>query len=431
MGISVAELEVLISLQTVGQGQLNSLKSSFLGMASGAGIAAIGVGALYEIGKSALDNYEAQEKASADLAQAFKTQGQAVPTAQIQAFLDKNKGFIADQYDAEKAIATAERAGISWKDTQLLMVDALNLSIDQGITMSDAMDVLTKAAAGGRVQLAYLGITSTELTADTNALVDAQKKANEADDKKAAADRALSEDLQRLHDKHAISQNDLMHLADLKAKDLQATKNDARAHQDLATAQANSNTAGDKAATLHDKLAPKLAGETDKVTQLQRHQHELNTDWQKLTATIGPGVAWVFDEITQAADSGVQILDLYYQAIGKIAQIEQRMGPGKFIATAAAAGSMALASRGLQFGGQIYSGQTRLIGESGPELLTMGQGSQGSVTPNNRVGGDNSGLEMRLDQLIEIAAAQLDQSSGGLGYSALASVEYNRSRGIH
>src|SRR5260370_23886745 len=112
MAINVAELDVLINLQTSGEAKLGALTKGLIGLsAAGYGV--------YTIGKSIVDNYEDQQKAALSLSQAFQTQGKAVPTKEIQAFLDKNKGFIADQYDAEKAIATAMRAGISWKDTQL------------------------------------------------------------------------------------------------------------------------------------------------------------------------------------------------------------------------------------------------------------------------------------------------------------------------
>ena len=318
MAVSLAELEVLISLQTIGQGQLNGLKSSLLGMATGAGLAAIGIGGLYEIGKSALSNYEAQQAASSQLAQAFATQGESVPTTQIQAFLDKNKAFISNQYDAEQAIANATRAGISWKDTQLLMGDAMNLSIDRGISMSDAMDTLTKAAVGGRAQLTYLGITATQLTATTNDVTNAQKAATAADDKKAAADRTLLEYEQHLHDAKKITQNDLMHLQDLKAKDLSATQAATDAHSKLTDAMTAVNGQGDRALVLHDLLAPKLKKESDTVSQLQQDQNKLNTDWQNFSANIGPGVSSVLDGVFQALDAAVQAAEAMGGILGSI-----------------------------------------------------------------------------------------------------------------
>ena len=318
MAASLAELEVLISLQTIGQGQLNSLKSSLLGLGTGVGVAALALGGLYELGKASLDNYEKQQGAVSQLAQAFATQGKAVPTTEIQAFLDKNKGFISDQYDVENAIAAATRAGLSWKDTQLLMSDALGLSIDRNISYSDAMDTLIKAAAGGRVQLAYLGITTKALTADSTVLTTAQKEATKADAAKAAADRTLQEELVRLHDKHTITQNDLMHLADLKAKDLKATQDDAAAHKALSDAQNSVNAAGDKAVAVHNALAPKLAGEQATVSKLQQDQQSLNKDWQDFTAKIGPGVSTVLDGVVQALDAAVQGVEALGNDLGAI-----------------------------------------------------------------------------------------------------------------
>src|SRR6185312_14290826 len=96
---------------------------------------------------------------------------------EIQAFLDKNKAYIADQYDVEQGIAAATRAGISWKDTQLLMGDALNLSILRHESFSDAMTEVIKAAEGQRSSLADLGITQSDLQAPTKAVTTATKEA--------------------------------------------------------------------------------------------------------------------------------------------------------------------------------------------------------------------------------------------------------------
>ncbi len=387
MGVSLAELEVLINLQTIGEGQINSLKGSLLGLGTGAGLAAVGIGGLYMIGKSALDNYEKQESAAKNLTQAFKTQGQAVPTAQIQAWLDKNKAFISDQYDAEQAIAAATRAGISWKDTQLLMQDAMELSIDRGMSMSDAMDTLVKAAAGGRAQLAYLGITSTTLTADTNVLANAQKAASKADAEKAAADRALQEELVRLHDKHRITQNDLMHLADLKAKDLKATQDDKKAHGELAKAQADVNKQGDRALTLHNELAPKLKGEEQTVSKLQQDQNKLNTDWQNFSAKIGPGVQTMLDGIVQALDAAVGALGALGDDLGRIGDwLEAHSNLGDPNLHKGPAGGGRGAFKRSQYGGPAAGGQTIMVGETGPELFTPS--GNGFVTPNSRMGGN-------------------------------------------
>lgn len=52
---------------------------------------------------------------------------------------------------------------------------------------------------------------------------------------------------------------------------------------------------------------------------------------------------------------------------------------------------------GLQHGGGFFAGQTMLVGEGGPELITAGVG--GTVLPNEAL--DNSGVEERLESLEE------------------------------
>lgn len=55
------------------------------------------------------------------------------------------------------------------------------------------------------------------------------------------------------------------------------------------------------------------------VTDLKQSQNDLNKDWQDFTTRIGPGVSKGIQEITAAADTLVQLLDLaaqYLQIIG-------------------------------------------------------------------------------------------------------------------
>jgi hypothetical protein len=428
VAVTAAELDILIKAGVTGQSGIAALSGELVGLT------VIGAGA-YVLGKNITDTYEEMQSASNNLSQAFKTQGEAVPTAQIQSFLDKNKAAIDDQFDVEQGIALATRAGLSWKDTQLLMQDALDLSIAKHETFSQAMDTLVKAAAGGRAQLADLGITSKQLSSDTDAVANAQKAATKADEEKATADWNLKVAMDGVNESHHVSQTMLDHLAEAKAKDLAATQNAEDAHDKLAAAMNGSNASGDRALILHNLLDPKLAHETDTITDLQKHQKELNTDWQNFAVTVGPAVTWVEDGITRAADNGLGILTEYIQMVEAIIH-----APGKFGTAVSTIGTDITGmlhipnpfNGGRQFGGQVYSGQSYLVGENGPELLNLSQGASGNITPNNQLGGiaSNDDITMRLDQLIEIAAAQLGQSSGGLGYSTLAAVEYNRSRGI-
>lgn len=433
VAVSLAELEVLISLQTIGQGQINSLKGSLLGLGTGAGLAAIGIGGLYEVGKSAVENAEAHEAATRSLSQAFLTQGKAVPTKEIQTWLDKNKDFIGNQYDAENAIAAATRAGISWKDTQLLMGDALDLSINRHESMSDAMETLIKAAKGGRNQLADLGISEADLQEPTKNLAQLQKDAATADTNKAKADRALQEELDRLHGKHTITQADLDHLADLKAKDLEATNKDKDAHNKLAGALASTKDQGDKVAQMHDLLHPKLQGETDSVTDLQRKQNDLNRDWQDFTQRIGPPLLDVLDRGVAILDEIVQAVDLIagaknpLQAVGTaLTVIGEDTG---LINTNHGPGGRGRYGGYRQFGGSVSGGQSYLVGEAGPELLTLGSGASGHVTPNGQLT-DMTETNELLRQQVDISLALLNKIGGG-GYAGLADLEYARSRGIH
>ena len=146
-----------------------------------------------------------------------------------------------------------------------------------------------------------------------------QKAANIADQKKADADRALQEELVSLHDKHTSAQNDLMHLQDLKAKDLD--RDAGRHRRSIETERCHDcrqSARADRALVLHDLLAPKLAKESDTVSQLQQDQDKLNTDWQDFSATLGPGVSSALDDIFQAMDTALGITEVYFDLLGKL-----------------------------------------------------------------------------------------------------------------
>lgn len=178
MAASLAELEVLINLQTIGEGKLAALNSSLGGLATWAGIAAVGVGALYEYGKSALQNYESQTRALNDLNQAYNATGQSLSDNQdeIAAWLEKNKAFIDNQYDAEEAIASFIRAGVSQKTTMDLMNDAENLAALKHISLADAAKILLMATEGNTRGLRDLGFTSKEITAIEKDLQTSQER---------------------------------------------------------------------------------------------------------------------------------------------------------------------------------------------------------------------------------------------------------------
>lgn len=75
-------------------------------------------------------------------------------------------------------------------------------------------------------------------------------------------------------------------------------------------------------------------------------------------------------------------------------------------------------------GGPVQGGTSYLVGERGPEMLTMGRGQSGSITPNNQLGGGGvvmnvtqniSGLGLPAEQVFQVVARANKQLARDLG----------------
>lgn len=358
---SVAELDVLIKSQIQGEAALKDFNKQMLEAGATAGL-------LYEVGKSLVDNYEAQQQALGDLSQAFSTQNESMgpdTIRQINAFLDANKQRIASSYDAEEAFAAATRAGFNFTDSMHLETEAMNLAIIQHKSMSEAMDELIKASQGSGKALLDLGIKESAIVDPVKALAEAQKAATRADLDKAVADRMLQEELDRLHGKHTITQADLDILADKKAKDLAATQADTEAHQKLAEAQAAAANNGSKFAEVQAIIDQRTQNADAKLTELDKDQRALNYDWAQFSTLTGPAVVGAIDEVVKAADVGVEILSEYIQIVEAIVK-----APGKIGTALSTIGADLTSGIFGQAAGRAFPGQPGSGGGSAPQQPT-------------------------------------------------------------
>jgi hypothetical protein len=77
---------------------------------------------------------------------------------------------------------------------------------------------------------------------------------------------------------------------------------------------------------VQDLIDARTKDATASYTDLDQQQMKLNKDWQDFTARIGPGVVQVLDWITQAADTGVQILGEEVQIIQALVNSPGKIG---------------------------------------------------------------------------------------------------------
>src|SRR6267378_6608458 len=106
-------------------------KAGFLGMNLSTLALGAALGGLVVVGKAAIDNTEAMEKAHKSLAQALDVSKFGFQDAQLRfdKWAEANKRFIKDQYEAETAFAAFVRAGAHQADAMRELNDALDLSI--------------------------------------------------------------------------------------------------------------------------------------------------------------------------------------------------------------------------------------------------------------------------------------------------------------
>lgn len=114
-------------------------------------------------------------------------------------------------------------------------------------------------------------------------------------------------------------------VADASRVLLMATEGNTRGLRDLGFTSKevtdilkDSHDSESRGAAIHDLVAAKLKDgrrTTDEYTQSQR---DLNKHWQDFTSGMGPGVTTVLTKLTEALDTGVQILDLTDQFVVKL-----------------------------------------------------------------------------------------------------------------
>jgi hypothetical protein len=156
---------VLIEIMTAANLQgVEQASQSFMGLNIQTAALIFAIGALVEIGKQSIANTKAHEQATNDLAQAAKTQGVYFGDLDraTEGFIETNKAFISNQYDAKESMAEIVRAGNDQGSALRMLNDALDLSAIKHESMTDAAKTLILAEAGSGRGLRDLGITTEE-----------------------------------------------------------------------------------------------------------------------------------------------------------------------------------------------------------------------------------------------------------------------------
>lgn len=147
----------------------------------------------------------------------------------------------------------------------------------------------------------------------------------------------------------------------------------------------------------------RIKGGRDAIDETAQKQSELNKHWQDFTAHTGPAVLGVFKKLTEAADTLVQILDLYVQLLEEAYRLSGiGVGSGPPLAHGAASGAAKKHKAG---GGSVMAGEAYTVGEKGIE--TFVPDTDGSIIPNG--GGGGYHVHIHVDQGAYIDGPSIDR----------------------
>ena len=317
------------------------------------------LGGLILVGKDAIKNTEAMDKAHLSLSQATKASRQnfsALQTA-FDAWAEANKRYIPDQYAAETALAAFVRAGNTAKDSMRMLNDALDLSTLKGIDMATAQSQVEKAVMGSVKALKDLGISTATVTAIMHSHLTTEQK----------------------------------HLAILRLIEAK-TKDGRKAQTELTQSTQALNKDWQDITT---KVGPPLLGlfsfVVGKADQLVKALNDLgqNKQWNKV---ISQGLGTIQREIVTVVQGFEQLLGWISRLSGS--KVNVAVGSNRLGATP-----------GRAAGGSVAAGGAYTVGERGPETLVMGS-QGGSIIPH---GGGASQLHIHIDRGAFIDGPSIDR----------------------
>ena len=306
------------------------------------------LGGLILVGKDAIKNTEEMDTAHRHLQQAADATHRSFDNLQsgFDAWSSANKRYIANQYDAETALANFIRTGLTAPEAMRALNDALDLAVIKGISMSDAQNIITLALAGSTKGTKFLGISTAELTKIMHShLTPAQKHAA----------------ILKLIEGH--------------------TKNGRKATTDLAgSTQALNKDWQDITTKVGPPLLGLFSGIIGKVDDLVSWLDKLGQDksWNKnVSAFLGTIQNSIIEDVkwVEAAITDIQRLGNFLSGHGSTTPGGSAQGHGARAA-----------------GGPVAAGAAYTVGERGPETLVMGNQS-GSIIPN---GGGGAAVHLHI-----------------------------------
>ena len=153
-----------------------------------------------------------------------------------------------------------------------------------------------------------------------------------------------------------------------------------------------------------------LKKQEDQIKKNEEAAKELQGKFMKIGEELEQGIV---DNLTEAAmgtqtlaESAINVLNQLKRKLIEVAIQQAVSGIGKSIG-----GFLGkVFGGGKASGGPVSAGQTYLVGEKGPELLTMGS-NRGFITPNNKMGGGGDNTTNIVNVSVDASGSAVSGSS--------------------
>ncbi len=342
--------------------------------------------------------------------------------------LKENQQVVADQVDLNDRLKSrqrqrtnAQKAETEAVKTQTIVVEELNLKLlEQKADLESLTNQKTKAekdaedfgkaiieevkahgkseAALLREEAALLNLTEdqeraveimAQLLEGKQKLIDARKEDAERAKAEAQATREAAQ-AKREQDAadRALAKEQAVNQARIKAEELTREQEAAESRRQIRAAEDEAQ----KKFAQNRLLTEKQRAEAQRNIEKQTNDLAIKSAGDALNS-LGQINAQAF-KIAKAYNIGQAVMNTYTGATKALAELPP---PLNFIVAAATvANGLAQVQQirsqnfqGRALGGQVRGGESYVVGERGPEILSMGAGQSGNIIPNNRIQAPN------------------------------------------
>ena len=169
--------------------------------------------------------------------------------------------------------------------------------------------------------------------------------------------------------------------------------------------------AGNKIVSTNNLLNSSLDTTKTKTDNVTESTDKLNDQFKKIGQDIERGIVSNLADAVEGtktlAEAAVNVLNKLKRKLIEVAIQKAVAGIGGKIG--GFLGS--IFGGGKAGGGQVAAGKTFVVGEKGPELLTMGS-SRGFITPNNQLGGNGDNITNIVNVSVDASGSSVQGDSG-------------------